>query len=307
VDGEVSPRRHLGLDLGGTNVKLAVLEADGAGPARVAWTGSAATRAEEGPQAVIARLADLGAEAMRAHGPIDTVGLGVPGLFDEELGVIMLFPNLPGPWSGTPIRDPLALALGRPVALVNDVRAFTLAEGRMGAARGCRTVVCLALGTGVGGGVIVDGRLHLGVGGTAGEIGHQTVLPEGPLCGNRGCVEAVASARAIGEMGGRATVDAVVAAALGGDARAREAVERAAAWIGIAVANAIVLLNPERVVIGGGIAQSGDAFLDPIRAEVRRRVHLARADRIEIVPGELGAAAGAIGAALRGAEAAVSP
>jgi glucokinase len=179
----------------------------------------------------------------------------------------------------------------------------------MGAARGCRTVVCLALGTGVGGGVIVDGRLHLGVGGTAGEIGHQTVLPEGPLCGcgNRGCVEAVASARAICEMGGRATVDAVVAAALGGDARAREAVERAAAWIGIAVANAIVLLNPERVVIGGGIAQSGDAFLDPIRAEVRRRVHLARADRIEIVPGELGAAAGAIGAALRGAEAAVSP
>jgi glucokinase len=305
VDRPVS--RHLGIDLGGTNVKVAVLErdADGSEPPRVVATTSAPTRADRGPQAVVARLGELGREAMAAHGPVETVGVGLPGLFDPRAGTILLFPNLPGPWRGHPVAEPLARALGQPVVLVNDVRAFTLAEARLGAARGCRTVVCMALGTGVGGGLIVNGRLHLGIDGTAGEIGHQTVVPDGPRCGcgNRGCVEAVASARAIAEAGGRATVADVVAAARAGDERAREAIARAAGYLGIAIANAVVLLSPDRVVIGGGVAGAGDVLLEPIRAEVRRRVSLAPADRIDIVPGALGPVAGAIGAALRGLEA----
>jgi glucokinase len=296
--------RHLGIDLGGTNIKVAVLERDGDGPPRVVAIDAGATRAEEGPEAVIARLGALGGAAMAAHGPVDTAGLGVPGLFDPREGRILLFPNLPGPWRGRRVVAPVSDALGMPVALVNDVRAFSLAEVRMGAARGCDTVVCMALGTGVGGGLIVGGRLHLGLDGSAGEIGHQTVVPDGPLCGcgNRGCVEAVASARAIAEDGGQPTVEAVIAAAEDGDPRARAAVARAAGYLGIALANAIVILSPDRVVIGGGIAAAGEALLEPIRAEVRRRVWLAPAERIEIVPGELGSGAGAIGAALRGME-----
>lgn len=298
--------RHLGLDLGGTNIKLAVLESkgDGADP-RVVWTGSAPTLAGEGPDAVVARLAALGREAMAGHGPVDTVGVGLPGLFDPDAGTITLFPNLPGDWPGHPVGGPLSEALGLPAALINDVRAFTLAEGRLGAARGCRDVVCLALGTGVGGGVIIDGRLHLGLDGTAGEIGHQTVVPDGPRCGcgNRGCVEAVAGAVAIAELGGRATAEEVFAAAARGDARARAAVDTVAGYLGVAVANAVVILAPERVVIGGGIAGAGEVLLEPIRAEVRRRITLVPAERIRIVPGALGSSAGAIGAALRGAEA----
>src|SRR5262245_2821528 len=182
--------RHLGLDLGGTNIKLAVLESavddgrrGGGGDPGIAWTHSAPTRAEEGPAAVVARLGALGRAAMAEQGPIDTVGVGIPGPFDPRAGTIKLFPNLPGDWPGQPVAGPLSDALGMEVALINDVRAFTLAEGRLGAARGCRDVVCLALGTGVGGGVIVDGRLQLGMDGTAGEIGHQTIVVDGPRCG----------------------------------------------------------------------------------------------------------------------------
>jgi glucokinase len=298
--------RHLGIDLGGTNVKAVVLESSDAAEPRVVGTDQAPTRAEEGPEAVIARLAAVGQEAMAAHGPVDTVGLGLPGLFDPRRGVVLLFPNLPGEWHGRPVEGPLSEALGLPVTLVNDVRAFTLAETRLGAARGARTVVCLALGTGVGGGIMVEGRLHLGMDGTAGEIGHQTVIPDGPLCGcgNRGCVEAVASGRHLAEMAGTPTAEAAFAAARGGDPRARAAIERVAGWLGIAIANAVVLLSPDRVVVGGGIAAAGDLLLDPIRAEVLRRVTLVPAERISIVPGELGSIAGAVGAALRGMEAA---
>jgi glucokinase len=296
--------RHLGIDLGGTNVKAVVLEAaDGAEP-RIVATDQAPTRAAEGPEAVVARLAAVGGAAMEAHGPIDTVGLGLPGLFDPRRGVVLLFPNLPGEWRGRPVAGPMSEALGRPVALVNDVRAFTLAETRLGAARGARTVVCLALGTGVGGGIMVEGRLHLGMDGTAGEIGHQTVIPDGPRCGcgNRGCVEAVASGRRLAELAGTPTAEAAFAAARAGDPRALAAIERVAGWLGIAIANAVVLLSPDRVVVGGGIAGAGDLLLDPIRAEVLRRVTLVPAERISIVPGELGPNAGAVGAALRGME-----
>lgn len=298
--------RHLGIDLGGTNVKAVVLDSsDGAEP-RVVGTDQAPTRADEGPEAVIARLAAVGRAAMADYGPVDTAGLGLPGLFDPRRGVVLLFPNLPGEWHGRQVEAPLSEALGLPVTLVNDVRAFTLAETRLGAARGARTVVCLALGTGVGGGIMVEGRLHLGMDGTAGEIGHQTVIPDGPLCGcgNRGCVEAVASGRHLAEMAGTATAEAAFAAARRGDPRAGAAVERVAAWLGIAIANAVVMLSPDRVVVGGGIAAAGDLLLDPIRAEVLRRVTLVPAERISIVPGELGPIAGAVGAALRGMEAA---
>ena len=288
--------RRLGLDVGGTNIKLAVLEDDA-----VVETRRAPTLSEDaGPDAVLARIAALGASA----GAVDSVGVALPGLFDER-GVALLLPNLYGDWVGRSIREPLEEAFGQAVALVNDGHAFALAEARVGAARGSRDAICVVCGTGVGGGLVVGGKLHLGVADRAGEIGHHTVILDGPRCecGNDGCLELVAGARAIARDAGRPSFDEVVAAARGGDARAVDALARAGNLIGTAVANLTIFLSPERVVIGGGVAEAGDLLLRPLRETVHRRAgNVAPLDRIEIVRATLGSYAGAIGAGLFGAE-----
>ena len=288
---------HLGLDLGGTNIKWALVEE----PA-VAAVGSAPTFAHEGPERVVQRLAEVGAAALDGR-RVAAVGIGLPGVFDGAAGTATFLPNLPGDWAGTAVCAPLAAALGARAVLVNDARAFAVGESKLGAACGCRTALFVTVGTGVGGGVVVDGRLHLGIG-TAGEFGHQTVDPAGPVCGcgNRGCVEAVACAGAIAAAAGCATVEDAVEAAQSGDERARAALEQAGRALGIALANAVLLLAPERIVVGGGVAGAGDLLLDPIRDELRRRVRVAPVERIDVVPAELGPGAGAIGAALWAAE-----
>jgi glucokinase len=231
-------------------------------------------------------------------------GLGLPGHFDPRTGSGVLLPNLAGDWVGRPIAAPVADGLGVPTHLVNDCRALTLAEQRLGAGRGVRDLVCVALGTGVGGGVVIDGRLHLGLA-HAGEIGHQTVEPDGPRCGcgNRGCLDRMAGAAAIASYAGTATVAEAVSAARAGDERSLQAFRRAAEYVGIAVANAIALLWPERVVIGGGVAEAGDLLFDPLREVVAERAAVAPVERIEIVPAALGPVAGAVGAALWAGEA----
>jgi len=262
--------RHLGLDLGGTYVKWVVLE-----NTEVATSGRIETRAGEGPEAVIGRLIAAGREA----GPVDTVGIGVPGLFDDARGAATFLINIPGDWDGRPVAGPVGEALGAPARLINDARAFALAEWTLGAARGCDTAVFFVVGTGVGGGVVVRGAPYEGREGRAGELGHLTIDPDGPRCncGNDGCVEAFIR-------------DAVAAGDVGSAGR----------YLGIAIANMIVVLAPDRVVVGGGVAEAGDAFLEPARAEVEKRVNVSVP--VEIVPAELGVLAGAIGAALRGAE-----
>ena len=289
---------HLGLDLGGTNIKCAVVERDGGEP-RVLATDSCATAAADGPEAVLERVAALGRRTVEPLGEAATVGLALPGHFDAERGTGGLLPNLLGDWDGRPIAGPVGERLGMPVALVNDVRALTLAELRLGAGRGAADLVCIALGTGVGGGVVIGGRVHLGLG-HAGEIGHTTVDPDGPPCGcgNRGCLDRVASADAIAADAGHPTVQAAAAAARAGDPRALAAFARAGERIGRVLAGAIVLLWPERVVVGGGVAEAGEALFEPLRAEIRRRACVAPVDRIAVVPAELGSHAGAVGAAL---------
>jgi len=179
-------RRLLGLDLGGTNIKTAVVEVDATGAgARVVHTQSGPAQADEGPDHVTARLISMGLATMEAAGPVETTGLGVPGLFDYSTGEIVFFTNLPGPWEGYPLRTRLAEGLGTSATLINDARAFTLAEATLGAGRGCRTLACLTLGTGVGGGLMIEGRLHFGAFGLAGEIGHQTIVPDGPRLSTR--------------------------------------------------------------------------------------------------------------------------
>jgi glucokinase len=198
----------------------------------------------------------------------------------------------------------VAAATGVPAFLINDARAFGLAELRLGAGRGASSMVGLTLGTGIGGVVAIDGRVHQGHDGTAGEIGHQTIEPDGPWCGcgNRGCLEAYARADQIAAACGTATAEDAVRAASDGDERARHGLADVGRYLGIGIANMITVLAPDMVVLGGGVAAAGEILFAPIRAEVARRVKTTAVDEVAIVPAQLGTWAGAIGAAVHGAE-----
>jgi glucokinase len=299
--------RHLGLDLGGTNLKWAVL-----GHAGDAWQVVARdqvpTRLEpdpaEVPAAVVGQLAAVSREVAGAWGPLASVGIGVPGLFTPATGETRFLPNLPGPWAGHPVAGPVGAALGVPAALINDARAFGLAELRLGAAQGVPSMIGLTLGTGVGGVIAIDGRVHQGHDGTGGELGHQTIDPDGPrcTCGNRGCLEAYARADRIAAACGTATAEEAVRAAQAGDAKARAGLEDVGRYLGIGISNAICVISPDRVVLGGGVAAAGELLFGPIRAEMARRVHITSLEAVTLVRAELGVWAGAIGAAIHGAE-----
>ena len=189
--------------------------------------------------------------------------------------------------------------------MINDARAFGLAELRLGAGRGASTMVGLTLGTGVGGVICVDGRVHQGHDGTGGELGHQTLEPDGPACtcGSNGCLEALVRADRIEELCGTATAEEAFGRARAGDPRAVAGLAEIGRYLGIGIANMIVVMTPDKVVIGGGISAAADLLMEPIHAEVRRRVTTTSLDEVEIVTAELGTWAGAIGAAIHGAEA----
>ena len=295
--------RHLGLDLGGTNVKWAVVElADGTW--RTLGTGQVRTPAAAGPDAVVEAISSVGRAAIDQWPGVVSAGIGVPGLYDPRSGTTRFLVNVPGRWAGRPVAAPVATALGVPVAMINDARSFGLAELRLGAGRGAASMVGLVLGTGVGGVIAIDGRVQFGHDGTAGEIGHQTIDPDGPTCncGNNGCLESFARADRIAEACGTDTVEAAVERAHAGDPIAMRGLGSVGRYLGIGIGNMITLISPDRVVIGGGIAAAGDFILEPIRAEIRRRVHTTSLDDVEIVMAELGVWAGAIGAAVHGAE-----
>lgn len=300
--GDVTTR-HLGLDLGATNLKRAVVEHAG-GSWRRLEADQQPTLVDGGPGRIVEQMAEAARDAARRWGPLATVGVGVPGLYDPGSGRTRFIPNIPGEWMDRPVAEPIATAVGLPVALINDARACTLAELRLGAGRGCRSMIALTLGTGVGGGIVIDGRLRQGHDGTAGELGHQTVVPDGLpcTCGNLGCLEAYARADRIAELCGTDTVEAAVEAARAGEGRAAAGLAEVGRWLGVGIANAIVVLTPDRVVLGGGVSAAGDLLLGPIRGELGRRVKVTALDEVEVVTAELGTWAGAIGAAVHGAE-----
>ncbi len=301
------PTRHLGLDLGGTNLKWAVVEHD-AGTWSMVDRDSVPTRldvpAAEVPTVVTAQLAEVAQAAIGRCGPVGSVGIGVPGLYDPETGAIRFLVNVPGPWLGHPVAPPVAAAVGVPAFLINDARAFGLAELRLGAGRGARSMIGLTLGTGVGGVLAIDGRVHQGHDGTAGEIGHQTIDPDGPWCGcgNRGCLEAYCRADQLSASCGTATAEEAVRAAQAGDERALQGLADWGRYLGIGIANMITVISPDKVVLGGGVAQAGELVFGPIRAEIARRVKTTAPEQVELVAAELGTWAGSMGAAVHGAE-----
>ncbi len=256
------------------------------------------------PAAVVAQMTDVVRAAAATWGPLASVGIGVPGLYDPLAGSVRFLVNLPGPWAGHPVAAPISAATGLPVALINDARAFGLAELRLGAGRGAASMVGMTLGTGVGGVIAVDGRVHQGHDGTAGEIGHQVIDPDGPPCGcgSNGCLEAYARADRIAAACGTADVPEAVAAAQAGGARAIAGLAEIGRYLAVGIANMITVIAPDVVVIGGGVAQAGAPLFDPLMAELRRRVRMTSLDDVRIELAELGTWAGSIGAAVHGAE-----
>ena len=315
----------IGIDLGGTKIAAAAVDV-----ATGARNGALVipTEADEGSDAVLQRMAGLVEDVCRSAGlrreEVGGVGVGVPGVTDLEGGNTLFLPNLPGAWRGVPVVASLTRLTGYPTAMINDARAFVLAEATAGAGRGARTVVGLTLGTGIGGGIAIDGRVHLGLDGTAGEVGHQTIDPDGPPCGcgNRGCLEAHASGPAIAALGvkavlqglttrigtlvehdlNRITPETIMRAAEAGDLVAREILERAGGYIGIGVSNLITVLSPDRVILGGGVASMGEWIFGPVGEMVQRRCRVTPLERVRIVPAELGGEAGVVGAAVWAAQ-----
>lgn len=304
----------LGIDIGGTKVAAGVV--DGLGNIREELRRDTPGR---DPRAVEAVIVELVRELGARH-DLRSVGIGAAGWMDLDGGTVVFSPHLA--WRNEPLRDNLESLLNRPVTLANDADAAAWAEWRFGAGRGHDRLVCLTLGTGIGGALVVDGRVERGSFGMAGEFGHQIIMPGGHRCecGNRGCWEQYASGNALGRearelarakspmatellaaVDGQAediTGSVVTELALAGEATSRELVEEVGDWLGLGIANLAAALDPALFIIGGGLSAAGDLLLAPTRRAYSKNL-TGRGFRHEavIVGAELGPAAGLIGAA----------
>lgn len=296
-------RLALGLDLGGSAVKVAVIAFNADDKPEIMAKESKDTHPSRAVNLVIDDLVVIANEFRGRYGTFDSIGLGLPGIHNQISGRTTHLPNFPIEWEGFPLQKEITARIGQPVTLANDGRAFSVAEAVLGSAAGFGTVVCVVLGTGVGGGVVIDGKLWKGTG-TAGELGHQSVAMDGPLCGcgNRGCVEMFAGSTAITNAGGKATVREVFEAALAGDGVAKNAVDRAISALAAGLANAYVMLAPDAIVVGGGVADAGAQLMEPLISQIRRRAPLVPAENIRVFHAQFGVFAGAVGAALIGAQ-----
>jgi glucokinase len=305
---------YASVDLGGTNIKCAFGDDTG----KIICSDSIPTHSHQGPRVVLDRIAGLVNDLSKKTGfPPAALGMGCPGLVDLKNGVTRFFPNLPTKWRDVPVREILSPQVGCPVYLLNDVRTATLGELTFGHGRTVGTMVFFALGTGIGGGVAIDGKLRLGSLGAAGELGHQIILPDGPRCGcgNRGCLETLASGPAIAAEGIRlmqtglapklfelrqgdasqVTTKTMAEAAYAGDEQVREAIIRAAEYLGIGIVNVVVTLHPDLIVLGGGVALIGDLLFDTVRKTIRERIGMFPTNGVEVKPSLLEESAGTLG------------
>jgi glucokinase len=306
------------IDLGGTKIAVGLVN-DGY---RVLARAESPTIADEGVAGVVERLVSA-VEQVTASGGLalkDLYGLSVAaaGAIDSERGIVTLSPNLPG-WRDIHLRDMLNERLGVKTWLLNDAKAAALGEHRFGAGKGVSNLVHLTVGTGIGGGIIIDGRLYTGASGSAGEIGHMTIDVNGPRCpcGNTGCLEMLASGKAMvrdalarlnaegkslltemvnGDLD-RITAREIGLAAEHGDSLASDVISRAASYLAVGMVNLANIFNPEMIIVGGGIANLGDRLLDPARRLVKERAFPVASAAVRIVLARLGNDAGLLGAA----------
>jgi len=314
------PRRVIGIDAGGTKLLGGVvdetLDVHHRVHRRIAGLGQAE---------LLDALVDAVDEARSAAPDAEEVGFGIPALVRPGTGSVMVSNHLP--LDGVPFRDLMSERLGLPVRVDNDSNLAMLAEQRAGAARGIGDAVLLALGTGIGGGLLLDGRIYRGAEGAGAELGHIVVNPDGPDCPGdcpgRGCLEAYASGNALGRAGteaARANPDSALGRVLAagrqvtgglvtelahdGDPLCREVIAEAGRWLGIGIVSLVNIFNPELVIIGGGASAAGDLMLDPAREVLAERGLPPNREMVKVVLAHFGSEAGMMGAALLALEAA---
>ncbi len=321
--GTASPGKNrlpvLAIDLGGTKIAAAIVSGDGKITAREYWP----TLAQEGPQAVIGRIISAiehllhqsGMELPQLHG----ISLAAAGALDIHRGIVTLSPNLPG-WHDVPLRDIIREKFRTPTFLVHDATAAALGEYHFGAGRGTKNLIYVTVSTGIGGGIIINGKLYQGATGSAGEVGHMTIDVDGPKCncGNYGCLEMFASGTAVareavrrirlGEqssLSGLAkgklediTAEMVDQAARNGDSLAADILLQAARYLGIGMASLVNILNPEMIILGGGMSRMGDRLLGPVRQVINERAYPVSAQAVRLVTAQLGGDAEVVGAAV---------
>jgi glucokinase len=307
----------IGVDLGGTKLLAGAVD-----PAlNVHHRATRAARAVDHHaviDTVVSAVSEVRDAIEGASGSVDAVGIGIPCLIDTERGIAVTSTHLP--IADVPFRDLLAVRIGLPVFVDNDANAAMLAEWRFGAAAGVRDGVLLTLGTGIGGGLVIGGALQRGSQGAGAELGHMVVQADGPRCNgncpNRGCLEAVASGTALAREAaliavrqpqsglGRAlaagrTISGPLVTELAhdGDPAAIDALRTIGRWLGVGVANLVNMLNPEVVVIGGGVIAAGELLLEPARAVVAERALSPSKEHVRILPARVGAESGMLGAA----------
>ncbi len=307
-------KRVFAADLGGTHLRSAIVDQTGKIGFRLKQSTPPAQKSKEIVDALVAAVRECEQQNTTGEYTIDAVSVVVPGTVNVASGVIVKAPNL-SCLNGFHLTEALSRALKRPTILENDANAAAVGEMWQGAARGRRTIVCVTLGTGVGGGISLDGKLWQGVNYSAAEIGHMCVDPFSGVacgCGSRGCLEVYASATAIARMTREAkprhshsrlqtddelTAEAVYRAGLEGDELALEVFRRMGVYLGIGLANLINILNPEMIVIGGGVVNAWDLFEKDMNRQVAERAFPLPADQVKIVPAECGDDAGLLGAA----------
>jgi glucokinase len=308
----------LGIDLGGTKILTAVTNTQGEMLSR----DHSITPAKEGQEAVVKSILESVGRALdqaRISAPdLTAVGVGAPGLSNPETGILFTSPNLPG-WKDVSLRDIIEEGLGKKAFLINDANAAAVGELYFGAGRCARNFIYITVSTGIGSGIIIDGKIYTGSIGTAGELGHMVIDNEGPLCncGNRGCWEALASGTALARearlkikdgvttsilqlAGGdleKINAEVIHEAAQAGDSLAIELIARTAYYLGVGLSNLINIFNPEVIIIGGGLSNIGDMLLKPAFEEAGRRAFKPAYQAVRFARAELGRNSGVLGAA----------
>jgi glucokinase len=308
----------LALDIGGTTIRFALVSMEG----KVLARKRLPTMAEEGPTPMINRMLSAMKGLLKSHkvdpSRLHSISIATAGVIDADNGIITSSPNLPG-WTNIPLRNTVETTHGISTFLLNDANAAALGEHRFGAGKGSANLFYITVSTGIGGGIIVDNNLYFGTSGGAGEIGHMTIDVNGPACkcGSNGCLETLASGTAVardainriknGEKSSLAesrdsieniTAKDVGQAARKGDALALAVISRAAYYLGVGLANVVNILNPELIIVGGGLSKMGDLLLEPAREVVQERAFRLPAQAVRIVPSQLGDDAGVLGAAV---------
>jgi glucokinase len=308
----------LGVDLGGSKILTAVTNSQW----KMLSQDHSITPAKKGHEAVIRSILESAHHALeRADVDISeltAVGIGAPGLSNPETGILFTSASLPG-WRDIPLRDIMQERLGKKTFLINDANAAALGEFYFGAARGIRNFIYITLSTGIGGGIIIDGKIYSGAIGAAGEVGHMTIDDEGPICncGNRGCWETLASGTALAREARhrikegvatsileyaegdveKVTAQVIHSAAEQGDSLAKELIARTGYYVGVGLANLINIFNPELIVIGGGLSNIGDMLLEPAFKVAEERAYKEAFQAVRFASAGLGRNSGVLGAA----------